>query len=372
MANQHDLPSKLGAYLRRLSLEYERANKASLLEIVRHARTAVVIETAYDNWNGGTWSHDVIMFLPPKILGKIALERQRELGAQIASDLNACAEAVSNENFNLVSLELNDESDSRFQRAMPFSNKAQHNPDALQFWKPGHLRLFISHRDEYKSQARQLGLALETFGISAFVAHDTIEPMEVWQTEIEKGLETMEVMLAFVTDNFHKSTWTNQEVGFALGKGIPVIALKLEKQDPSGFIAAKQALKGRLDSLEASVEPLYELISEKLGQKKRLRQNLISAFVATPDWREATIRFQRLNKFVDELTDTEFQQVKIGFEQNDQLHNAAYLRNYDRFREFLERTTGKRFEVRGGKIVEMGLPRPKGSFISAMDDEIPF
>ena len=69
--------------------------------------------------------------------------------------------------------------------------------------------------------ARRLGDALCAYGISPFVAHDTIVPMKTWQLEIEKGLETMEVMLAFLTDDFHQSTWTNQEIGYALGKSVP-------------------------------------------------------------------------------------------------------------------------------------------------------
>ena len=67
--------------------------------------------------------------------------------------------------------------------------------------------------------------------------------MEVWKHEIEKGLQTMDVMLALITNDFHKSVWTNQEVGFALGNNIPVISLKLGVTDPNGFLSDKQALK---------------------------------------------------------------------------------------------------------------------------------
>ena len=35
------------------------------------------------------------------------------------------------------------------------------------------------------------------------VAHDTIAPMTEWRLEIMRGLETMEVMLVFLTDDFH-------------------------------------------------------------------------------------------------------------------------------------------------------------------------
>jgi hypothetical protein len=64
--------------------------------------------------------------------------------------------------------------------------------------------------------------------------------VKTWQQEIEKGLETMEVMLAFITDDFHDSVWTNQEVGYALGKGVPIIPVKFGRNDPDGFIGSKQ------------------------------------------------------------------------------------------------------------------------------------
>ena len=97
-------------------------------------------------------------------------------------------------------------------------------------------RLFISHRDTHKVDAQDLADALKPYGISAFVAHDTIEPMTTWQREIEGGLATMEVMVAFITDDFHDSDCPNQEVGIALGKSVPVIPVKFERTDPKGFI----------------------------------------------------------------------------------------------------------------------------------------
>ena len=103
-------------------------------------------------------------------------------------------------------------------------------PDTLSDWAgtDGVIRLFISHRDAYKAAAKELAMSLEEYGISAFVAHDTIQPMTTWQHEILKGLQLMEFMLAFITDDFFESPWTNQEIGYALGNSIPIISLKLE------------------------------------------------------------------------------------------------------------------------------------------------
>ncbi|MEO6248753.1 MAG: toll/interleukin-1 receptor domain-containing protein [Sphingomicrobium sp.] len=171
---------------------------------------------------------------------------------------------MPNEYFRAVILEVDDENDPDYQRAIPFSTKPAVNPETLSFWKPGQIPLFITHRDHDKVGANELADALSAFGISSFVAHDTIKPMKEWRREILKGLDTMEMMLVYLTDQFAESIWTQQEVGFALGKDIPVISLKLQGKDPPGFIDNVQAQRGSMDHPANSATSIYKLISEQL------------------------------------------------------------------------------------------------------------
>lgn len=368
MPNKHYLPSKIGSYFKRLDLEYARSNRALLREIVNAAHVVVIEETSYDNWNGGTYGHDAKLFLPPEIIGQMGFEEQNRISDLLLTDLNECAKAVDNESFRVVVLELADESDPEFQRSVRLGQQPTTNPDTLSIWTPGHLRLFMSHRDTHKAKARELADALSSYGISAFVAHDTIEPMTTWQREIEKGLETMEVMLAFVTDDFHDSYWTNQEIGYALGKGVPIISIKFERHDPAGFIGTKQALKGDIDDLKRSALEIYKLLVDKLGQQGRLRQTLISAFVNSPDFNEPRDRFDRLAETISSLSDTEVDQIQQAFSSNDQLNGAYYLRYYDRLTNFMKRCTKREFKIDGTKLTAKKLPINKAD----MDDEVPF
>jgi hypothetical protein len=48
-------------------------------------------------------------------------------------------------------------------------------------WTDGMFRLFISHRNEQKRFATDLRTRLSRWGVDAFVAHDQIEPTQVWQ-----------------------------------------------------------------------------------------------------------------------------------------------------------------------------------------------
>ncbi len=266
------LPPKLPTYLLRLELEYGRKNRSLLRDLIYACKYAVEEDVEYDNWNGGTHGHEVKFFLPLDQLGQIDIDDLGDVSKQICQDLNKLGSSFSNEFFSAVILELDDDSDPVCQRALPFSRKPLVRADMVPFWKPGLARLFVSHRDEHKREAQQLAEALEGFGISAFVAHDTIRPMSEWRHEIQKGLETMEVMLVYLTDDFDRSIWTNQEVGFALGRGVPVISLKLGRKDPPGFISHVQALRGRVDELYAAARGLFPLIADALGRRDRLQE----------------------------------------------------------------------------------------------------
>lgn len=322
-----------------------------MLEIMSKAHFFVREEESFDNWNGGTYGHHVLVFVPPETMRKIAFSNQGQIENSLLSDLSTCASNVSNERFEQVELGLIDEFDTDFQKSFQLSQQPHTNPDMLHIWKAGHLRLFISHRDSHKAQARRIGDALNAYGISAFIAHDTIQPMSIWQKEIEKGLETMEVMLAFITDGFHESIWTNQEIGYALGKGIPIIPVKYGREDPNGFIGEKQAIRGDLKEAQETAIAVYRILVEKLGQRERIQQTLISAFLAAPNYDEARDRFDRMQEAVETLSAREIEQITNGFAENNQLNSSIYLTNRaNRLLHFLRDTTGKTFAIDGNQL----------------------
>ena len=112
--------------------------------------------------------------------------------------------------------------------------------DVPAFWKEGQLRVFISHISAHKIFASELQSALMNFGMCAFVAHEDIEPTAEWQDEIEKALRTCDALVALLNPKFNESTWTDQEVGYGLGRGIPVFSVRLG-MSPYGLFGRKQA-----------------------------------------------------------------------------------------------------------------------------------
>lgn len=87
-----------------------------------------------------------------------------------------------------------------------------------------------------------LAQALQSYGCACFVAHEDIEPNADWEEEIKRALSSMMFFVALQTDGFYQSVWTNQEVGYALGRGILSLTVKFGKGAPQGFSAKLQAL----------------------------------------------------------------------------------------------------------------------------------
>ena len=140
----HYLPTKVPGYLRRLHLQYSSEDKHLQRDLIAASRSFVIEETGYDNWNGGTYGHDVQLFMPLEELSKVNIDDQETTTEGICADLNKLSRNVENEFFRAVLFEVDDESDQHFQRARPFSSRPVHDPDSLSIWKPGMVRLFIA------------------------------------------------------------------------------------------------------------------------------------------------------------------------------------------------------------------------------------
>lgn len=137
-------------------------------------------------------------------------------------------------------------------------------------------RLFISHISKHKARATKLKQALARYGISGFVAHEDIQPTLSWQDEIERALQTMDALVAVRTPGFSASIWTQQEIGYALGRGAMVISFKMG-EDPTGFIGKHQALPHRDRSAEEIAEEIDKLLAADPRTEARLLEAKASA-----------------------------------------------------------------------------------------------
>ena len=144
-------------------------------------------------------------------------------------------------------------------------------------WEPDYFRVFLSHKAEYKKETAKLKYFLLNYGITCFVAHDDIEPTKEWQDEIEKALFSMDAMVALLTDDFHESNWTDQEIGFSMGMNKLIIPVNLGR-DPYGFIGKYQAINGKKLDLSILAQNIFEILFKKPETKDKIIETLITRF----------------------------------------------------------------------------------------------
>lgn len=142
------------------------------------------------------------------------------------------------------------------------------------FWLAGHFRLFLSHLSQYKVKASQLQRALRSYGISAFVAHEDIEPTKEWQDEIEKALFSMDALAAILTPGFKESNWTDQEVGVAVGRDILIVPIR-KGLNPFGFIAKYQGMQGEGKTIRQVADSLFQILANQPKTKGRMAEVLV-------------------------------------------------------------------------------------------------
>lgn len=238
------------------------------------------------------------------------------------------------------------------------------NDDHLEkLWGPGAIRVFLSHKSEFKVEAAKIEAYLSNYGIASFVAHEDIEPVQEWVGEIELALSSMDVLVALLTDKFSESNWTDQEVGVAVGRGVLVIPIRLGK-DPYGFIGKYQAISGDGKNAVKLADEIYEVIlrSNKVSdEKKRLAgddtgNDYIAKVAKSGSFSNSNSLARRLPS-IKRLSPSQEEALVHAFNENDQIRYAFDFREIITYQ--LERLTGHNYLLNGMADDDGRLVRPE-------------
>jgi len=157
------------------------------------------------------------------------------------------------------------------------------------------LRVFVTHLAAHRDFAADLQQAFFRFGISCFVAHNDIEPTAEWQREIETALATCEGLVGLLHPGFHVSNWTDQKIGFAMGRGVPVFTVRL-RQDPYGFIGRFQAFNGNGKQSSALAKEIFDAFRRNKQTQRRMNEVVIGLFEQSNSFAEAKERIGYLQE----------------------------------------------------------------------------
>ncbi|GAA4401526.1 toll/interleukin-1 receptor domain-containing protein [Tsukamurella soli] len=182
------------------------------------------------------------------------------------------------------------------------------------------LFLFASHLSSQRVLVHAVGDELARYGIELFVAHDSIEPDSSWHDEIVGALDRCDGGIAFLHQGFRESQWCDQEVGWLLGRHVPVLSLKFDLA-PYGPLGKHQAQTARNLSAEAIAIQLLERIAAKPTFRTHLGRSLVNAMAKSPNFRTTDAIWKHLREF-DDLTASQFFALIAAANNNNQVYKA--------------------------------------------------
>ena len=349
-----EIRKEINNYRRRFILVYQE-NEPLLTEVVRNANI-FVDENVTHNGYLNEYGPDLIFYIEENIYKKFrSIEKVHEASTKIEDIFRAIMKPFANEFIYNVFIDLFDSNNENCQNAIQpndISEISQNQTDNS-IWKANNIKLFISHKVQHKEIVSNIAKSLSSYDISSFVAHEDIKPTVEWQSEIEKALRSMDVFLAFLTDDFQEGDWTSQEIGFAVARGVPIIPFKFEKLDPYGFIGNKQALKSEnkhkdVQNISKDVQNIRKLIFEKLSGQAIIRTIIINRFIDSPNFASVVQRFHELKK-IENFSNDELGKLASAYNQNSQIYDSWYVEPY--FFTFLQSKSNNAFkQTDSGKI----------------------
>gem|GEM_PF-6122476 len=185
-------------------------------------------------------------------------------------------------------------------------------------WREGTVRAFMSHIADQKAFTSSVAQDLATVGIQGFVAHEAIEFSAEWQIEIERALRTAHVFVGLVHKGFSKSWWTQQEVGWALGREMPIVMIRLG-EDPSGFPAKVQFPSGLSRSPEEVATQIAVWFTRDPNYGPGLIQRIMAEVHSARSYKDAeaaVLRVEAMGKLSDPLLD----ELERAYLNNNQLY----------------------------------------------------
>jgi hypothetical protein len=199
-------------------------------------------------------------------------------------------------------------------------------------WAPERVRVFFSHVHAVRADVTEIARWLESMNCSCFVAHVQIEPARDWQEVIENGLRTCHVLVAYVTEDFPKSPWTEQEVGWALGREIPIIPVNAGLQ-PYGFFGSYQSLQANPQQPASVALAIFQAIAVACFRGQRpagaavaplVARSIVRAFCQSGSYESTRQRFPLLELVPpNRLTNDLMTELERAMMENSQIREGV-------------------------------------------------
>lgn len=294
-----------------------------IAELVLQSQVSVdLIE--HDNWNGGFDYYSLNLRTPTNIFAGIE-DTHRQIEKLLLEKIKVIT--CINDRDIITQVKIIPES----QVFSGTNNTALLTPyDTNRIWgDTGSFKLFLTHLAKDKIIAAELKQKLANYGISSFIAHEDIEPSLVFQNEIELALASMDALVALITPDFNLSFWCHQEIGFALGRNIPVVSVRVGS-DPCGFIGKYQAIPGYGKDPKILAVELVNLFLTNINLKTKIIDALVTRFEGAETFDHANESVKILKK-LGRVSPSIIERLEKAMTQNKIVKKAYGATNLDNY-----------------------------------------
>jgi hypothetical protein len=171
----------------------------------------------------------------------------------------------------------------------------------------------------------------------------------------------MDALVALLSNDYHDSNWTDQEVGVAIGRGVPLIAVRLGMA-PYGLMGKGQGLGGcSWDDTNNIAIRVFHLLYKRIPDKSRLFESALSAYASSESFADSAWKVEHLLSIFESLTSDQVGRVVDAYQANGQ--NRSSFKGMDLLQPLLEKWTGKKWRVKSNEL----LPAEQ-----AEEKELPF
>jgi hypothetical protein len=198
------------------------------------------------------------------------------------------------------------------------------------------IRIFMSHKKEFRQIASEFKKLLDLEFFDTFVAHEDIKDNEFWKESIKEDLSGTNVLVALVTDQFENSVWCQQEIGWAMSREILTIGISFrEPVPPLGFLGEKQLIKF-IDYTNA-VSRIKNLILDNEELRKLWRRSVLKEIGESVNWNHVRHYWRSISTF-EQLDEYETKLLRSAIENNEYVATVSinYGENGADVKKYLE------------------------------------
>lgn len=190
--------------------------------------------------------------------------------------------------------------------------------------------IFISHATADLAVATDVRSLLRILGFDSFVAHVDIELSQDWISKILDTLRKCDGLVYLLSESSQNSDWTDQEVGCAIDRDIPIIPLSINV-GPWGFVSRFQAKRWVTSASQDEynrIKPNVRSLGAALVERDLLSVNgLIEMLGNSESFTDAIIR-QIVLERVKQFSYNQLNWIMELVANNENLYNCTTVRRW--------------------------------------------